>query len=139
MRVPNDLDKYQGCPEDGDIGFWPLAIGFLHRKRSFPTGTPPNGFLEKLKPFCLDPLTVCKIQGRMKCPICNERVDLDGEGLGSAEIRVLGKEDIYAAPDLIYHYIAVHDYIPPPDFVHAIMHGSPAGNTEHRALVNALR
>jgi hypothetical protein len=41
--------------------------------------------------------------------------------LGSAEIQVAGKGDrIYVAPDLIYHYIAVHQYLPPAEFLDAV-------------------
>ena len=42
--------------------------------------------------------------------------------LGSAEIRVQGKEGkVYAAPTLIYHYVAAHDYDPPQEFVEALL------------------
>ena len=42
--------------------------------------------------------------------------------LGSAEIRVKGKDGkVYAAPTLIYHYVAAHDYDPPKEFVEALL------------------
>jgi hypothetical protein len=42
--------------------------------------------------------------------------------LGSAEIRVPGSGGrIYAAPDLIYHYVEAHGYRPPDEFVEAVM------------------
>jgi hypothetical protein len=41
--------------------------------------------------------------------------------LGSAEIRVFGKDGlIYAAPNLIYHYVAVHHYKAPDEFLEAV-------------------
>lgn len=137
--TPTDLDEYTGCPEDGDLGYTPLAIGFLHRKNPFATGKADKNLLPMLKPYCLEPLTVCKIGLAQKCPICNERIKLDDEILGQAEIRVLGTDDIYAAPNLIYHYIETHAYIPPPEFIDAVLKGSDAGSIEHRALINTLR
>jgi len=44
------------------------------------------------------------------------------DGLGCAEIRVVGKGVIYAAPDLIYHYVDEHWYGPPEPFVDAVLH-----------------
>jgi hypothetical protein len=43
--------------------------------------------------------------------------------LGSAEIWVpaLGQAVIYAAPDLIYHYVKEHRYLPPADFINAVL------------------
>ena len=42
--------------------------------------------------------------------------------LGSAEMTVKGKDGkIYAAPNLIYHYMAAHDYDPPKEFVEALL------------------
>ena len=34
-----------------------------------------------------------------------------------------GTNRIYAAPNLIYHYVAVHHYSPPEEFVEAVLHG----------------
>jgi len=44
--------------------------------------------------------------------------------LGSAEIRVIsGQGQLYAAPNLIYHYVVSHNYSPPPEFVLAVLEG----------------
>jgi hypothetical protein len=59
--------------------------------------------------------------------------------LGAAEIRVIGETEIYAAPTLIVHFVAEHDYMPPEAFITAVTTGPPAGSPEHRALVRALR
>jgi hypothetical protein len=41
--------------------------------------------------------------------------------LGSAEIRVPGKDGkVYAAPNLIYHYIKDCGYLPPQEFIDAV-------------------
>jgi hypothetical protein len=44
--------------------------------------------------------------------------------IGSAEIRNFGTDGtIYAAPTLIYHYVAQHQYKPPVGFVGALLDG----------------
>ena len=42
--------------------------------------------------------------------------------VGHAEIRVRGRGRIsYAAPTLIYHYIEVHRYLPPQEFIESVL------------------
>ena len=33
----------------------------------------------------------------------------------------MGQAVIYAAPDLIYHYVKEHRYLPPTDFINAVL------------------
>lgn len=40
--------------------------------------------------------------------------------LGSAEIDVVGDQQVLAAPDLIVHYVVDHSYQPPEQFVRAV-------------------
>ena len=43
-------------------------------------------------------------------------------GLGSAEIHVTHPDQtVFKAPDMIYHYMEAHDYLPPTPFVEAVM------------------
>jgi hypothetical protein len=51
------------------------------------------------------------------------RATRDGETmiLGSAEIRVFGAGAIvYACPNLIFHYVTEHSYLPPRSFLDAL-------------------
>ena len=42
--------------------------------------------------------------------------------MGYSEIRIVSSAvAVYAAPSLIYHYVAVHNYAPPRDFVESIL------------------
>ncbi|MDX1663994.1 MAG: hypothetical protein R3272_09385 [Candidatus Promineifilaceae bacterium] len=141
--APEDLEPYEGCPADAELGLDPLAVGWLERNEDFATGTTPAGFADVLFEFCLEPHTVCAIRGTRPCPICGQRVEPVTLGdstaqLGAAEIRVLGEEDIFAAPDLIYHYVTEHAYRPPAVFVQAVLEGPQPGSAEHRALVSTL-
>ena len=118
-----------------------LNVGWLGEGHPFPQGNSPPAFVERLKQFCafhvhlvrcICPCFLCEPWGfvaqdtseREKIFKEVHRVEVNGEliHLGSAEIRVLGKErKIYAAPDLIYHYVAAHKYLPPQEFIDAVM------------------
>ena len=60
--------------------------------------------------------------------------------LGSAEIRVFGDGGkIYAAPNLIYHYMIHHGYHPPREFFRALKNGPSPDNPEYFARLAELR
>lgn len=138
-----DLEPYLDCPADATLGLDPLAVGWLHRNQPYPTGPVGEDFLAALLPFCYEENLVCAVRVPRRCPLCNEivpPVERDGRRAvpGTGEIRVLGESDIFAAPDLILHYVSAHSYQPPREFVQAVLLGPPAGAPEHRALVRSL-
>ncbi|MGB1249891.1 MAG: hypothetical protein ACPG8W_04610 [Candidatus Promineifilaceae bacterium] len=139
-RYFKDLDEYHGCHDEEMFSLAPLGVGFLRRKQDFTTGQTPQRFLIKLATFLLSP--VCAVGKAMACPLCGEHVttQIDGKEvvLGSAEIRILGEENIYAAPDLILHFITAHKYRPPQKFIDVVMKAPGVNSAEHRALVKAL-
>lgn len=141
-RYLEDLDQYEGCFDKDRFGMNPLAVAFLQRGQRFETGTTASKTVAKLLKFCDPKWTVCEIPRPRNCPICHERVMVEMGGsevvLGSAEIRVIGDEEIYAAPDLIYHYVTVHNYALPSAFSKALQ-TTKAGSIEHRALIKALQ
>lgn len=136
-----ELTPYDGCI-DAEFGIKPLSVGWLRRKQAFATGTVSAEYLTALLRFCHPGATVCPNRAPMPCPLCGAAVavEIDGETvrLGSAEIRVIGDDEIYAAPDLIYHFTAAHQYLPPAQFVEAVVHGPEPDSAEFRALINAL-
>jgi len=59
--------------------------------------------------------------------------------LGSAEIRIFGKRGkIYAAPNLLFHYITAHHYKPPDEFLSALQAGPIPPDPEYFDRLNAL-
>src|SRR5215831_16890956 len=59
--------------------------------------------------------------------------------LGSAEIRVFGNNGhIFAGPDLIFHYMQEHHYLPPDIFVQAVMTQAGPSSPDYIARVKAL-
>ena len=89
----------------------------------------PDLVLEKLLDKCLRN-TVCQTRGYHRCPFCENpgfgiKVEYQGNllTLGSAEIRVQGVDGTrYPAPGLICHYIKEHNYLPPQEFIDAVLH-----------------
>ncbi|WP_249375347.1 hypothetical protein [Streptomyces sp. I05A-00742] len=47
--------------------------------------------------------------------------------LGTAELRVVSADGTwFIAPDLVLHYVTDHGYLPPDDFVEAVLSGRDA-------------
>lgn len=136
-RLPADLTPFQ-ADIDAMIGIEPLAVGWLDRRRRFETGSVPARFTEQLRRFCVASQTVNHAPLARPCPLCNEQVMLDDDRLGAGELRVMGDDDIFTAPDLIFHYVTAHQYKPPQSFIDAVLHGAQPDSAAHRALVNTL-
>jgi hypothetical protein len=119
------------------------AVGWLSREHRFETASPADDLLDLIWQYCK--FAVARMRGYHICELCptslwaardlastleglreSDRLRLarrNGEELllGSAEIRVFGRDGvIYAAPNLIYHYVAVHHYKAPDEFLDAV-------------------
>ena len=138
-----DLDPYTAAPETDTLGFTPLAVGWLTRQRPIATGKVPANFVAHLLAFCEVGNVVFPWPRPQPCPFCGALPpsEVDGRAYtpGLGEIRVIGEEEIYAAPSLIYHYVVAHNYQPPAEFVTAVLHGPQPGPAEYNALVRSLR
>jgi hypothetical protein len=140
-----DLSPYK-AGSDRQLGYEPLAVGWLQRNKAFPTGKSSVEFQEKLLAFCFEEHTVNQARALSRCAVGDNcprllpPVKSEGQTahFGSSEIRVIGENEIYAAPTLIYHYVTAHDYRPPNEFIAAVITGPPAGSPEHRALIKTL-
>lgn len=107
-----------------------LNIGWLGRDISFPRGVIPTGFVERLAVAGSPSINL--MRGTHYCSVCPEHtyedhsywsVTLDRNiWLGMSEIDILGEGNIiYVAPSLIIHYIEAHDYLPPQEYMDAVM------------------
>ena len=120
-----DLTQYEYLQEATDQNA--LNVGWLDDRHTFPKCKSQSDFLDRLFDICRFPVN--KTRGYHQCPFCKT----DGWGLrvgrndqeillGGAEIRVRDSGGVvYAAPDLVYHYIADHDYCPPSSFTCAVL------------------
>ena len=126
-------------------------VGWLDPSVPFPTGTVSPHLLERLETVAAH--HVLQTRGFHPCPFCTdhrstrippatEYIDTSGETrlLGSAEMRVIPKDGgpIFAAPNLVLHYIAVHTYLPPKPFLDALescaLPGEPAFSAALRPI-----
>jgi len=117
-------------------------VGWLDAGHSFPTSASIENLLAALWPFCL--LSFCPQRGGQHCPFCKQLgvVERDGKRyvLGAAELRVFDHkgEFPFAAPNLVYHYVEAHHYLPPAEFLEALRSGPQPQTEEYRALVAKL-
>jgi hypothetical protein len=115
----------------------PLNIGWLDQWHEYSQTTPSGLFVDRLWSFCR--LPVHQTLGYYQCELCTEppfglRVQRGEEELwlGDAEIRVFGNGDVvYAAPNLIYHYVVHHHYSPPEEFIQSVLEGPLPDSPEY--------
>ena len=124
-----DLSPYQYLGREPDPNV--LTVGWLDADHDFLKGTVSDAILERILVLCFKPVNSTRgihqspfIQGNPKEPSRAYPVEYRGKrmALGNAEIRVSGRNGkIYAAPNLIYHYIKDCSYLPPQEFLEALM------------------
>jgi hypothetical protein len=90
-------------------------------------------------------ISVVQYRGLHECEHCPPHTSnvavRNGEKrlLGSAEMRVFGNDGIiYAAPDLIFHYMAIHRYGPPEPFCAALKDGPRPSSKDYLDRLSAL-
>jgi len=132
-----DLTPYTYCTREADPPA--LNVGWLDIAVPFERGTVPAGLVKRLKALIQHPCS--ETRGFHVCQFCNdlqaaispgkafdrklyEKCHADGR-FSSAEIRVQGEGGRwYAAPRMIAHYVEVHGYRPPDEFIKAVMTGT---------------
>ena len=137
-----DLSPYEYCGLKDDDVIPTVNVGWLDNSKPYPQGFTSELFKEKLFQFCQRDNAILFCLGYHECQFCeNPFFPLEvkrGEiitRLGNGEIRVIGQKVIYAAPTMIYHYVVAHNYLPPQEFVDAVLTGPSPASGEHKALV----
>lgn len=134
-----DLSTYTYFPETVPSGQEVLTVGWLEPEHPFPTGDVPKEFTDELTLICARKRWA-QARGFHDCRLPHDEgeheglfsITLDGDQipLGSAEIRVLTEgRVILTAPNLIWHYVSYHHYLPPQEFIDAVLaqHPDPPG------------
>ncbi|MGK5641695.1 hypothetical protein ACSNOK_25745 [Streptomyces sp. URMC 126] len=131
-----DRSPYRYLPDTVPDGVTALAIGWLDPAHAFPRGAAPRGFAEALGELCLR-AAHARTRGRHSCPFPHGAPGSGSPGtvgpegrtapLGGAEVRVVAADGTWLiAPDLVLHYVTDHGYLPPDDFVEAVLGGRDA-------------
>ena len=121
-----DLSPYEYRPSERGRGI--LNVGWLDAEHDFPKGETSDEFRAGLMKLCHTPVN--QTRGFHLSPFADEQQQRQGcwvrtpggmRRLGSAEIRVEGPGGkVYAAPDMVLHYVTDARYLPPPEFVCAV-------------------
>ena len=126
------------------------AIGWLDHPHTYPTGPVDGAVLDRLWSLCSTRDFVSlnfSHRGAHSCSLCppHHNVGLlfhyGGQEafLGSAEIRVFDPDgEVYAAPNLIMHYICDHHYQPPSAFCAALCVGPHVESDAYQVAIRRL-
>ncbi|HEY9059583.1 MAG TPA: hypothetical protein VIO64_03625 [Pseudobacteroides sp.] len=142
MSYFEDLSNYSYCCGIENS----KNVGWLDVAHPFPKGKVSEDFINKLWVYLKVDLMI--MRGFHVCNLCHDphngifiasRND-ESLKLGFAEIRVLSEDSnvVYAAPDLIYHYILDHSYKPPEEFVKAVLKGPKPGSIEYEKFLSTF-
>jgi hypothetical protein len=102
-------------------------VGWLGEGHPIPQGKCHEDLVPALTELALAPVRL--MRGVHHCDFCDQKSPLAARSklsdsiawLGNGEILVCGGNDIFVAPTLIVHYVAVHAYCPPDVFVAAVL------------------
>ena len=109
MAFFTDLSPYTWVPYETPTT---VNVGWLDLGEPFNIGVTSDEFRRRLQQICQRPER--QTRGIHICCFCS-RV------YGSGEIRVIGLHRVYAAPELVHHYVEAHGYLPPDEFVAAVL------------------
>src|SRR5438045_7091489 len=92
-------------------GDYVRAIGWLSNNHPFPSGDTPAWFLDLLETWCR---SCNEIEGLLawplfcgphKCELCHQYMAIGNIGVTAGEV-------LFVAPQMIAHYVKVHNYAP---------------------------
>jgi hypothetical protein len=130
------MSFHQDLSTQTDVGGGPhvRAIGWLTASHPFTAGPSPFAFVERLEQFVAlgsvssDLLDFPAFMGGHTCEFC-------GKAYGYANLAVASDSALYIAPELVLHYVRAHSYLPPDEFVEAVLCAPLPGSAEFGALV----
>lgn len=117
------------------------AVGWLERGHEHLRGEVEMSLITRLAELLEDPWQPSAAGGFHRCPFCRlggpVSVQIGGLSLrpGSANLIVPATAFVYVAPSLILHYVDAHGYLPPEEFVDAVMRCPPMRSMEYLKLL----
>ena len=95
-----------------------LNVGWLENGYPFETGRTSWRFRRRLRRLAKD-LKNNFFRTFHTCSLCEDNTQAPR---GTGEIHVAGPDGVtYVAPALIVHYVARHNYLPPREFIDAVL------------------
>ena len=110
------------------------AVGWLESGKTYSTGVIDAQILRRLSESCANAWEPCHFWGYHRCDLCG------GEQgpLGVNNLFIPGDSFLYVSPELIIHYIEVHQYAPPAEFCAAVLACPSMGSAAYLKLVEPL-
>jgi hypothetical protein len=138
MHIPDlDFCRYHTGPFDAVN--WPvplLAIGWLEHPHHFNIGPTLPSLVSKLQILVQqtrDTFAHYNFRGGMFCSICkSEGLNSPGPIWSQENIFVPGDGIVYVAPGGIVHYVEAHSYLPPREFIDAVLRCPDCSSSEFR-------
>jgi len=132
----SDLSKYPSRWGESETQMDLIAVGWLDSEHSYQQGTTSLEFRNRIELFCSN--SIIRNFGVEPCALCKREpvIAVLHSGIevilyGTYEIRIPSHvQRIYAAPDLILHYIIAHNYKPPQEFIDAVLSAPLPGTQE---------
>ena len=114
------------------------AIGWLSTAQPVPVGDVPTEFLDRLQAFATrwgDSIRALRwpaAAGKHECELCGQCWAAGNFGVPHGGL-------LFVAPEMVDHYVEVHRYRPPDQFITAVMESPLPGTDEYRAAVAPFR
>jgi hypothetical protein len=112
-----------------------IAVGWLENGKHYTTGDTPKSVCEKLYEFSKTRELYFAFLGRHECDLCDVYGNPNNlnfiDDFGSKTIFIAFKNKVYIFPDLIIHYINAHSYLPPEEFIEAVLASTPQETIEY--------
>ncbi len=113
------------------------AVGWLDARHVFPTGELANRILDRLRlfsggwPASTEALGWPSAAGFHTCDLC-------GSHRTSGNFGVPGTDVLYVCPEMIAHYAGEHSYLPPGEFIEALIASPLPGTQSYRDVCRRL-
>jgi hypothetical protein len=108
------------------------AVGWLGTEADFATGPIPMGVRDRLEVLADDPWEPWVLMGFHCCGLCAPNDSrMQPDACGGSNVFIPGAGYVYAAPELIRHYIDAHQYRPPTEFCDAVLACPPMGSSAY--------
>jgi hypothetical protein len=121
-----------------DVGNHIRAVGWLHADRPFSQGPPPPDFVTRLREFAqlwwpsTEALGWGLFMGGHRCEFCHNFGAGGNFGVPDGDL-------LFAAPEMIAHYVEHHQYCPPNPFIVAVLNSPLPDTPEYRKAVEPFR
>lgn len=110
------------------------SVGCLHPDHPFETRSADPDFLTKLKEFVTRAqFSVIQLGLGVSCGI--HVCEFCGKAIGSLDFGVPAGQRMIFAPEMIGHYVEIHQYAPPAEFIAAVMASPLPGTREYVAAI----